>query len=297
MQHQQEMSLTLLSNGCTEDFPDNSISNFSNKIPKYQIFGSQQNPKNLQIALSECYIPTKFTNIVATKCTLWDTYKTEPRRRSHYDANFVDYEFQVPSGHYNDPRDLVNALNKSVSEKFLALNIAADEKYGEKIVPIAFSLAARTGSKTKVYFKNYFYDLELSDDIARVLGFEPGVRIIHPTKPGGVFGEYSPNTNGGKTQLYAYCSVVQPSALANQMVDLLAILPWRPNNSGTDPSQHIVVQNVQWLDMVRWNFDAIAVSLRDGSGAEVGLYGSNSVFVCKIRRKPDQSNPCRVCGH
>ena len=268
-----ELPVTLLSNACLSDFPQNTVNNFVNKVPKYHVFGGQQNPGNLQIALSECYVPRKYKNVMSTACQLLPTSGPLP---------FI-IDFTVPAGHYDSPKDFVKAINKVVTEKFSGA-CSTDPR------PVVFSIAARRGSKTKITFKAG-YDVMLSRDIARVLGFEPGERIRHPTiVPGAIFSPFTATTHGGINQLYAYCSVAEPQVLADQMVNLLAILPWSPDNEGADPSQHIVVQNLQWIDIVRWDFDSIAVAIKDGSGQEVAFFGSNVVFACKIRQKTEASD-------
>ena len=274
-----ELSITLLSNACRDDFPENSVSNFANKVPKYNLFGAQQNPGNLQIALTECYVPKKFKNVTSTNCWLDATFEDglpEALRKFAYPH---DAKFNVPAGHYNQPKDLIKALNMAISDKF-----------GAKTRPIVFSIAPGQGNKTKIDFKYPSYNVYLSHDISRVLGFEPTLPIRHPEKPGIISSPYSATTHGGQTQLYAYCSVVETSVLADQMVNLLAVLPWLPDNSGIEASQHIVIQNLNWINIVRWDFDSIGIAVKDGSGQEVSFYGSNTIFVCRIRRKPRALN-------
>ena len=269
-----ELPVVLVSNACQDAFPDNTVSDFQNTVPRYNIFRAQQNPGNLEMALSECYVPKKYKNIASTVSKLmgkWEATKY---------TGALDAAFQIPSGHYASPKDLVDALNQSLTES-----------YTKTTRPIQFSIAGSQGAKTKILFKILSYDVMLADDIARVLGFNPGELIIAPDVVGGtVFSPFTATTYAGSTQLMAYCSIVEKSVLADQMVNLLAILPWAPDNTGYDPSQHIVFQNLQWVDVVRHDFNSIAISIKDGSGRLVQMYGSNVTFMCKIRRKSQPVN-------
>ena len=132
-------------------------------------------------------------------------------------------------------------------------------------------------------------DLMFSHDLSRILGFTANTVILcPPLKPkkrkySELLAPHHATLAGGNTELFVYCSAVKPQFVANKMVNLLAILPWRPRSDMLHPTQNISLHNPIWRPLIEEDFSDIDFYITDSNGRPFHMYGANAIFTCMTR--------------
>ena len=303
--------ITFMSNVHMDLYTGNSVTRFRNRIEKYLFFnGNRRNPGNLEMALMDCYVPVNYRNVTEGRCRLY-LRRSETAVTSRDDAPpaKTTAEFTIPAAYYDDLADLVALLTKEMARVTDQWSSgggdgdddgALDRKKKKKIAAVRMQYDAVTGRVSMHFNENTAgrCDVAFSNDLTRILGFGDGSGLIvspparsSRKKYSTVTGSNTATVVGGNPQLFVYCSAVKPCQIANNMVDLLAILPWRPGRDAVHTTQHMSILNPVWRPLLDVDFADISFTVLDAEGRDVAMYGANIIFTCQVRTRTAYGPP------
>lgn len=289
--------ITFMSNVHMELFQNNAVTQFRNRIEKYVFFnGNRRNPGTQEMALMECHVPVNYKNVTVGRCRLY-MRRTETAVTSRDGATPANptVEFAIPAGYYGDIAQLVALLTKQLDRAMVEWSTKGDVTKTKRETAAIQLLYDATSGRVTLRFNAQtagLCDILFSNDLTRILGFGDGSSsIVSPplTTPRNKYSSWTgPNTAtvvGCNPQLFLYCSAVKPSQLANNMVNLLAILPWRPGRDVVHTTQNIAPLNPVWRPLIDEDFSDISFHVTDANGREVALYGANIILSCQVRTR------------
>lgn len=221
--------LTLPSNASKEMFPGNQISNFTTKLAK---------PIDLkgdwEVALTEIQYPHT-----------WDTFENEDVRFTIVRKKESAHDLTFPPGHYDNIRDVVDAINKSIS------NIT---EYND----LRLTYDAR---QRKVVFRNIQeYGILVRDKLARVLGLTPNVHHV------GSMDKAFTDVHGGFYTLFVYCDIIEHQRVGDSYVQLLRCV----ENTGKNNSMiNIIYTKPDYITVSKQHFDTITIEVKDDQDKNV----------------------------
>ena len=190
--------IALPSNASLEYFPKNTASNYTVK-PAIPLSLS-----NYEVALSEIIFPNSWQNVRKG----YNTVTISRLRKKKGDEDAVKAKLTIPPGYYTSIEKLIEVINKEKLNKFQFVTITYND--------INKSVTVSTEKQ---------YDIQFGDDIARLLGFNPG-EIIGGDRIENVHtkGHFNATTSGGFNAIYIYTDIVVDQFVGGQTAPLLRIV-------------------------------------------------------------------------
>jgi hypothetical protein len=188
-------------------------------------------------------------------------------------SNYKKTPFGVESGYYATPKELCEKINKSLKTQVFG---------GTKKTIVQFVMSKKYPNRCEVKFLISEFDIELSTDVAKILGFALNQVIRCPASKGTVTAAYTASVNANKTELFVYLSTISNSCVGNKGYPLLEIVSWSPDNAANKPSQFISKDRLYWHRLVGTRIEDMAIEITDGTGEKMDFFGSNSIFTFEI---------------
>ena len=179
----------LPSNESTCYFPNNTSSNFTVKVP--HLFNGKASDSKIECALSQIIFPNTYRNVREglNSVLIYHAPNNE---------NETVQQFQIPPGYYNDINQLLHTIRSIVPP----LNGIS----GNPKVSIGYHQTLR---KCWVNVSKTFY-IEFQLDIARLLGFEPNIKIKSDgEKKHRVFSTYHAGVHSAMSTIFVYSDIIR----------------------------------------------------------------------------------------
>jgi len=197
-------------------------------------------------------------------------------KKDEDDLDFEKVPFSVEPGFYNSPQTLCDALNENL-------------KYGifggaKKTMAVWFSMSTKWTNNAQIKFNKLTFHVQLSDDVAKILGFAPGVVIKCPDEKEAILSPYTAQIHTNKTELFIYLSSIKNSCVGNKGYPLLEIIPWLTSDVDTDhkPTQFIEKNRLFWHRIETARTEEMALQITDSAGEEMKFFGANSIFSFEL---------------
>ena len=250
MDQTQAFYLTLPSNSSMKIYPSNTVTNFITQLPNSLFLDG-----DWEVGLAEIQYPYTWNNIRSGKNKAYIKAWTER-----------DYtSLEIPTGYY----DNINNVIYNLKQLILATN-----KFRKDDLDIRY---ASIDKRTSVYVKNGCY-LRLEDDVATILGFEPGTTINNTllTSP------YLSLTTGKVSSLYVYTDIIHSQYVGDVKVPLLRIVgvDGQHGNSVTK-----TFDRPQYLPVCRQTLDTIEIDIKDDTGDSISFQHGKLVVKLHFRKQ------------
>lgn len=252
--------LFLPSNVSPRYFPENRISRFKTKLPKWLKF----KPDEYEVALMEI----SYVHCMKTFPKAGDRkigYNDIIQKSMWIKKPWETIE-DIPNKNYSTVQVLCDELNT----KFKRPDGTAAATFRHNLVTNRVVINAGTEDGDG--------EVVLSEKLSDSLGFD--------AKHYGNFmekhiGEFPPDINGGMYHLFVYCDFVQPQVVGNTQVPLLRIV----NITGKEGEAVTQTFRPYYLPVSKLEFDTIEVLLCNEFGEEIEFDRGNSVITVHFRPK------------
>ena len=240
--------LTLPSNSSADVYPDNTLNNFTVKLPRNIDLDGQW-----EVGLVEIQYPHSWYNVQEHEA--WLLINTSP-----VDAPHRTY---LKAGMYDNPKKLVqliNIMNEDVPNHRKVLFL-----YDDITKKVTLDI-------------EYGANVELSPMLSHMLGLQ---HMVY--KEGVHEGSHVIDVDQGFYSLYVYCSLVAPRLVGHTQVPLLRIVAIKGKDGMTITKTY---ENVHYLPVQQKNFDTVEIDIRDDTGRRVPFERGKVVVTLHFRRKP-----------
>ena len=242
--------VTLISSASQDMFPDNRPGQFRNHLP------ARLDLTNYEVAVIEVSFNVSFPNIYTPNASSF-VFRTPG----------VAPDFHhIPEGVYTTPRALFAKLLPP---------FAKHPQFGLQLLNTGH-LQIRTpnaGGATTLVF---------AGALLAKLGFTPSQPHTFRPGMGVVAGELPVNPFYGCSQLFLYCSVIEPQFVGNQYDQLLRIIPGHPTQSGEDITQTFLPPC--YVPCIAGRFSSIEIHINYLDGVIVPFRSGGLIVVLHFRR-------------
>ena len=238
--------VTLPSNSSMDVYPDNTLSNFSVKLPK------SLSVDNYECGLEEIIMPTQLHNVRSGFNKVAVVLKQD-------DGSWKQSEvFVIPPSHYSKAEDLAEAIRKA--------GVRGNEAITLRIVNGLTVVNAKTP-----------YGLIFDGDIASILGFP--VAEDHALVEGLATSALPASPTNSLTNLYVYTSIIKDQLVGGTMAPLLRVINVVDSSLYTSRT----FTTPHFAPLSNSHFDTISIQIRDDSGELVHFSYGKVIVVLLFR--------------
>ena len=255
----------LPSNGSHHYFPNNTSSNFTVKVS--HLFNGKVSDGKIECALSQIIFPNTYRNVRdgLNGVIIYHASDNESETVEH---------FQVPPGYYSDIKQLLHTI-RHIAPPLNGIS-------GKPKVSIGYHDMRR---KCWVNVSKTFY-IEFQFDIARLLGFEPDIKIKGDTeKKHRVFSTYHAGVHRELSTIFVYCDIIQHQLIAETSAPLLRILNWNHTERTQNISQ--TFSELFYVPLKAYDFDTIHIYLLDSMGYPISFEEDGHTYAVLEFREID----------
>ena len=207
-----------------------------------------------EVALVELTYPRSWNNIAPG-----NIIKVYP---SNGDENYTAH--QIPPGYY----DSVETLLKLIKEKI------EPEWTGFEYDTLMRRVTLSVDSEAK--------RVELSDQLAYVLGFESGQKFV----PRHTTAEYPPDLRGGIDSIFVYCNILEPQIIGNTKAPLLRTV-------GVSGAYGEVVEKIfdspHYIPLLQRSFSTVKISIYSDQGTPIPFMFGKCIAKLHFRQNKRSS--------
>ena len=307
-----DMYVDLVSTACQDEYPSNTGSNFTNKLPVPLYF-----PEDTYCALEEVSYTNSFYNVKGerNRISVYDFETEYPPLSAHNKHEYPIYgafhNVELKDGYYTSKVDLIKMINeviqntgvKSVQKKEIF-------KYDPTTLKVHYDM---TGIQASIFLKGALLNLlgmktgrQAGPDMFMVIGWEKqgltfewtdkkGVKTTrhhyHPRiqwRSDGINGESdSPVNLAPYTSMAIYADCIVSQVTGDQYSDNLRCLPIK-DPSVTLPSQIIhEVKNPYYLKTNKRYFESITIYIKDLQDNFIDFLSGEVRVKLRFRQKKD----------
>ena len=187
-----------------------------------------------EVALVELTYPRSWNNIAPG-----NSIKVYP---SNGDENYTAHE--VPAGYY----DSIDSLLKLIKDKIEPEWTGFDFDELTRRVTVSVDTEAKR--------------VELSEQLAYVLGFEPGQKLV----PRQTTAHYPPDLRGGIDSIFVYCNILEPQIIGNTKAPLLRTV-------GVSGAYGDIVEKIfdlpHYIPLLQRYFSTVKISIYSDQGTPI----------------------------
>ena len=187
-----------------------------------------------EVALVELTYPRSWNNIVPG-----NIIKVYP---SNGDENYTAHE--VPPGYYDSIESLLKLIKDKIEPEWTGFEY---DKLTRRVTVSVDSEAKR---------------VELSDQLAYVLGFEPGQKLV----PRHTTAQYPPDLRGGIDSIFVYCNILEPQIIGNTKAPLLRTV-------GVSGAYGDIVEKIfdlpHYIPLLQRYFSTVKISIYSDQGVPI----------------------------
>ncbi len=257
--------VTLPSDGSHNFYPQNTLSNYTTKLPKaFEFVGEYE------CALSEIIFPNRLVNVREGFNNI-ETYrftKKADRFQKHYK------KWSIPSGSYDSIEKLISIMQHLILRRYTIRNING----------ITISYDAET--KRVTVETKFNYAIRFGSDISILLGFEVGKLSSRGLDmiEGKRTGEFYASKSGGLNTMYVYTDIIKEQIVGGIYAPLLKVINLEQKHNNEDTTS-LTLDRLFYCNVKRSHFDNINIQLRDDTGELVHFEFGKVIIVLEFRRK------------
>jgi len=253
--------VTLPSNASMTVYPDNTVTEYSTKLPFPLELDGQW-----EVGLAEMTYPITWYNVEREECRLELQFASADLFR----GNSMLF---VPEGRYETARELVEETRRMVHKHFRKM---AKVRNNTLLKPEDFLNDGFNDRTQKVTIQATGCDVVMSDKLADLLGFES--RILRQDK---VEGTSAVDLNRGYNSLLVYCNVMVDSIVGDVRAPLLRTVNVKGRYG--DSVREIFTKPL-YVPVRRNRFDTIEISIKGETGRPVSFNSGSSCMTLHFKR-------------
>ena len=237
--------LTLPSNSSMDCYPNNTVAQFTTKLP-----GVIELDGDWEVALTEISVPSPLPNALRETHFITLTSADTNEKRT----------YSLPTGYYESVQALVIKLNTLMSTSGVAF------RYQMKRVKLVISDS---------------YDVEISKALAQMLGYssDEGCRARSTSHTASLPVDLSPVNIPA---MYIYCDVLKHIVVGDVTAPLLRIVDM--DRKETHGRMHQVLNPPMYVPLQKKHFDTIEINIMSDTGEAVPFVDGKSVVVLEFKR-------------
>ena len=271
------MYATLPSNSSPDYYPENKISDYIVHLPE-----ELQLPGSWEVGLAEIQFNHSWYNVDTT--SYWVIYQ----------RGEIHIKSKLPSGYYQEPKQLIRLLLNQMKHDFQAKNEELIEN-GTLTNPIDFLLDLRYNENSQLAQLNIRNNSSAptrvdNDGVARpsvlvhlapflteMLGFAEStfhnVGIFHSER----VVDMNPINN-----IYVYCDVIENRIVGHTLAPLLGVIASQGNPGSVISKRY---DKLQYQPVMKKSFSEIQINLRDDQGNSIWFRKGRVIVTLHFRRK------------
>jgi len=236
--------LTLPSNSSMGCYPNNTVAQFTTKLP---------HPISLEgdweVALTEISVPAIFNNVLRDSCVIALTK----------DSSEI-YTFPVEPGYYKSINELVKWLSDILSNRGITF--------------------AMYRNRVKIINSGEFH-LKMNDPLAKKLGFQD-VNYMPYGQGNHIAPNPVDMSQATVPTLFVYCDALEHVVVGDVTAPLLRIVDM--NRKKTYGRMHQVLNPPMYVPLQKKHFDTIEINIMSDTGEAVPFVDGKSVVVLEFKR-------------
>ena len=289
------MYLTLPSNSSAKQFPKNTLTQFSTRLPR-----NVQLQGEWEVALSEIVYPHNWHNIEAEHCYI--TLRSKTVRNYAVKINLV-------SGWYG-ARELAQHITNHVEDNGLVIKGRVNAENlrrksqtgladGDRLTSFGGGTYARNDDPDKLIldinhraFDDKYtlaisdpYQVQFSPQLARCLGLQQDhtVVYIHTDQNHPYISRVPADLSPNRDIMYVNCSLIRPQIVGDQFTQLLRTVTIKGKHGAVN--SHIFTTR-QYVDVMVEEFNEVHIELTDKIGSLIPFITGHVVVVLHLQPKP-----------
>jgi hypothetical protein len=258
--------VTLPSDGSHNFYPQNTLSNYTIKLPRPFDFDNIEH----ECALSEIIFPNRLVNVRQGFNSI-DIYRFKEKDgnlKKHYKT------WRIPPGSYDSIVSVVNIINGSILRRY---TIKKEN---------AFTLSYDEITKRVTIETRFNYAIRLGTDICILLGFEVGKLCLRGMDmiEGKRTGEFYASKSGGLNTLYVYTDIIEEQIVGGMYAPLLKVINLGQKKNNEDSSSFTPERQFYCEGKIS-HFDSVNIQLRDDTGELVHFEFGKVIIFLEFRPK------------
>lgn len=257
--------VTLPSDGSHVYYPQNTLSNYTIKLPKAFEFDGEY-----ECALSEIIFPNRLVNVREgfNDITIYRFTKKTGTVKIHHK------KWSIPSGSYDSVKKVISMIEQTILRRYTIKNRNA------------FNVVYNKTTKRVTVETKFNYAVHFGSDICILFGFElgklssRGMDMIEGKRTG----EFYASKSGGLNTLYVYTDIIREQIVGGMYAPLLKVINLGQKHNNED-STSLTLDRLFYCAVKRSHFDNINIQLRDDTGELVHFEFGKVVIVLEFRPK------------
>ncbi len=233
--------LSLPSNSSQDVFQENTLTHYKTQLPHLVDLSGKW-----EVGLAEIQYPHDWKNIDIDDPRFWVKQVNEEGWHA----------FELPSGYYDTPEELVKDLNECVGCKEIGkktIYYQLNEKF-----PVTFHF--QRVSQTMRLKVGPRHMLTMSNALRTFLGMDD---LAFELPAGMYFGKQMLDLDHGFYSLFVYCDLVEHRIVGNSKVQLLRVVPVEGRGGEMVTKEY---ERIHYLPLMRKDFDTVTVDIRKDTG-------------------------------
>jgi hypothetical protein len=245
-----EFYMTLASNSSMDYYKENKTCNFTVQLPKTLTLDGKW-----KVAVAEVHHPNTFLNVAEGSDSILFRVRNRGRIFENFNKDCLE-KFSIPTKTYKTIQEIIYAIN------FLfASFVNTEKKETESVYAFIYD-----ESKNKVLptegAKRVFSEIFFNERLALILGYTPDQNVITHSEE---FIRCSDLSNGIPNMMLIYCDLIEPVVFGDTLAKVLRIVNIEKNKS-FGSSSHKEFEKIQYLPLLKKEFETISIELRDETG-------------------------------
>lgn len=265
-----EFYITLASNSSMDYYKDNKTSNFTVQLPKTLTLDGKW-----KVALAEIYYQNTFHNVSEGSNLIGFRFKSTSKSFEMFDRECLQ-KFSIKINTYKNIEELLYAINWTFMG-FISKNTNVDDtnsllKYNERSGKVLVTEVA----------KKVFSDIYFNNRLAVILGFNPDQNAVNEDDEENI---RTANLSFGiPDNMLVYCDIIDPQLFAHTTAKVMRVVNIDKKNKDFGEACHKEFQRLQYLPILKKEFENISIELRDKTGMLMPFeYGTSMIVLHFIK--------------
>lgn len=255
----------LPSDGSLDFYPQNTLSNYTIKLPQPCEFDGEY-----ECALSEIIFPNRLVNVRRgfNDISIYRFTKKTGTVKRH------EKEWSLPPGSYDSVEKVISVIQEKILKRYKIKN------------EDAFRLTYDEVTKRVTIETKFNYTIYFGSDICILLGFKVnkicarGLNMIEGKRTG----EFYATKSGGLNTLYIYTDIIKEQIVGGIYTPLLRVINLGQKHNNED-STSVTMDRLFYCTLKRPHFDNINIQLRDDTGELVHFEFGKVIVVLEFQQK------------
>lgn len=280
--------LTLPSNSSQQFYPDNTMTDFTTKLPS-----TMELKGDWEASLSEISFVKTWKNLPSNSLDiLVDCNNCDPKpfvghvseeehlqpASQNTDPTLYQLTMRLKDGHYNNMEDLVFELNAAASTAFRVSTLSSSRKYTEQPT---FYYKASANRMFAILAPGM--SIKFPPALESIMGFSPDQNpLVNASKEmQTIQGNFACDLQAGIHALYVYCDLLHYSHVGDIKAPLLRVVPCEGEPDSVITRYY---ERPRYVPVQKKSFDSIHIAIRDDLGDKIQFENGKVLITLHFRK-------------